>query len=171
MTDVGYSYKKLQDGEHVELQDLPPLPSSPGTARADHSAPQYLNIFDRNPRITSWAVKMLVACLVLVSALSFSRAAILEKKQAASTASSSTTRVPQYFQTTPELFTGMCASHNAKASPRSLTGNKVPLQQALRPSWPRAILLPSEPPPSSQINRLRRRSQSWETLRMRVSSS
>ena len=50
---------------------------------------------------------MIVACLVLLSAFSLTRAAILEKKQAASTASSSTTKVPQVFQTTPELFTGM----------------------------------------------------------------
>ena len=106
MTKVGYSYKKLQDGEHVQLQDLP-LPSSPDSARAEHPSPQYLNIFHRNPKTTSWAIKMLVACLVLLSALSLTRAAILEKKQAASTASSSTTGVPQYFQTTPEIFTGM----------------------------------------------------------------
>lgn len=170
MTNVGYSYKKLQDGEHVQLQDLP-LPSSPDSARAEHPSPQHLNILDRNPRITSWAIKMLVACLVLLSALSLTRAAILEKKQAAFTATSSTTRVPQYFQTTPEIFTGMCASHKAKASPNSLTGRKVPLQQALRLSWPRAILLPSEPPPSSRINLLRRRYPSLATLRMRASSS
>ena len=118
MANVGYSYKKLQDGEHVQLHDLP-LPSSPDTAREEPHSPQYLNFFHRNPKITSWAIKMLVASLVLLSALSLTRAAILEKKQAASTATSSTTRVPQIFQTTPELFTGMWTSHKLRQEPGS----------------------------------------------------
>ena len=108
---MGYSYKKLQGPEDVPLQDLPlplPSPSSPYIAREEPSSsslPQ--NFLHRNPKLTSWTIKMLIASLVLLSALSLTRAAILEKKQAASTASSSTTRVPQVFQTTPELFTGM----------------------------------------------------------------
>ena len=108
---MGYSYKKLQGPDNVQqqqqLQDLLPQPSSPDTVREEPPLPQ--NFFHPNPpkTTTSWAVKMLIASLVLLSALSFTRAAILEKKQAASTASASTTRVPQYFQTTPEIFTGM----------------------------------------------------------------
>ena len=109
MANMGYSYKKLHSPQHVQLQDLP-LPSSPGTAREEPPLPQRFNFFHRNPKITSWAIKMLVACLVLLSALSLTRAAILEKKQAASTANSSTTRVPQYFQTTPEIFAGLLTS-------------------------------------------------------------
>ena len=107
MSKMGYSYKKLQGPDNVQLQDLHdlPQPSSPDTAREESTSPQ--NLFLRNPKTTSWAVKMLIACLVLLSALSLTRAAILEKKQAASTASASTTRVPQYFQTTPEIFTGV----------------------------------------------------------------
>ena len=107
MPKMGYSYKKLQGPDNVQLQDLSPplpLPSSPDTAREEPPLPQ--NFFHSNPRTTSWAVKMLIASLILLSALSLTRAAILEKKQAASTASASTTRVPQYFQTTPEIFTG-----------------------------------------------------------------
>ena len=107
MANMGYSYKKLQGPEDVQLQDLP-QPPSPDTAREEPPLPQ--NFFHRNPRLTSWAIKMLGLCLVLLSALSLTRAAILEKKQAASTASSSTTRVPQYFQTTPEIFTGVLRS-------------------------------------------------------------
>ena len=106
MPNMGYSYKKLQGPDDVQLQDLqhPPLSSATDTAREERPSPH--TIFDRNPRTTSWAVKMLIVSLVLLSALSLTRAAVLEKKQAASTASSSTTKVPQVFQTTPELFTG-----------------------------------------------------------------
>lgn len=104
MTNIGYSYKKLQDPEDVQLQDLP-LSSAREIAREELPLPQ--NIFERNPKATSWAIKMFIASLVLLSAFSLTRAAVLEKKQAASTASSSTTTVPQYFQTTPELFPGM----------------------------------------------------------------
>ena len=105
MPNMGYSYKKLQGPDHVQLQDLS-LSSATDTAREELSLPQNLNFFDRNPKATSWAIKMLIASLVLLSALSLTRAAVLEKKQAASSASSSTTKVPQLFQTTPELFTG-----------------------------------------------------------------
>ena len=104
MAKMGYSYKKLQGPDNVQLQDLH-QPSSPDTAREEPPLPQ--NFFYRNPKTTSWIIKMLIASLVLLSALSLTRAAILEKKQAASTASASTTRVPQIFQTTPEIFTGM----------------------------------------------------------------
>ncbi len=108
MANMGssYSYKKLQGPEQVQLQDLP-LPASPHSVREESPSPRNLNFFHRNPRITSWAIKMLIASLVLLSALSLTRAVVLEKKQAASSATSSTTKVPQVFQTTPELFTGI----------------------------------------------------------------
>lgn len=108
MANIGYSYKKLQDPDDVQLQDLP-LPSIRETAGEELPLPQ--NIFQRNPKTTSWAIKMFIASLVLLSALSLTRAAVLEKKQAASTAS--TTTVPQYFQTTPELFPGPTATGRA----------------------------------------------------------
>lgn len=114
MTNMGYSYKKLQGPDDVQLQDLP-LPPATETAREELPLPQ--NFFHRHPKTTSWAIKMLIASLVLLSALSLTRAAVLEKKQAASTASSSTTRVPQVFQTTPELFAGMLTSHKFNCSP------------------------------------------------------
>ena len=117
MTDMAYSYKKLQGPEDVQLQDLQSLPSATTPAGEELPLYQKQNFFHRNPKTTSWAVMMIVACLVLLSAFSLTRAAILEKKQAASTASSSTTKVPQVFQTTPELFTGMLNS----ASPKVLT--------------------------------------------------
>ena len=115
MTNMAYSYKKLQGPEQVQLQDLYihphppiPIPSSPHSIiREDLPSSPYLNFLHRNPKTTFWATIMLIASLVLLSALSLTRAAILEKKQAASSASSSTTKVPQLFQTTPELFTGI----------------------------------------------------------------
>ena len=110
MTDMAYSYKKLQGPEHVQLHDLQPPDSAPSPAGEELPLYQKQNFFHRNPKTTSWAVMMIIACLVLLSAFSLTRAAILEKKQAASTASSSTTKVPQVFQTTPELFTGMLNS-------------------------------------------------------------
>lgn len=111
MANIGYSYKKLQDPDDVQLQDLP-LPSIRETAGEELPLPQ--NIFQRNPKTTSWAIKMFIASLVLLSALSLTRAAVLERKQAASTAS--TTTVPQYFQTTPELFPGILISHKLQHS-------------------------------------------------------
>ena len=115
MANMDYSYKKLQGPEDVQLQDLP-LPSSPGTAGEEPPIPPRHDLFHRNPKITPWAIKMLIAFLVLLSALSLTHAIVLEKKQAAYTASSSTTRVPQYFQTTPELFTGMLVSQTQMIS-------------------------------------------------------
>lgn len=109
MPNKGYSYKKLPGPDHVQLQDLSHS-SATETAREDLPLPQNQNFFHRNPKATSWAIKMLIAFLVLLSALSLARAAVLEKRQAASTASSSATKVPQLFQTTPELFTGTFAS-------------------------------------------------------------
>ena len=106
---MGYSYKKLQGPDHVQLQDLSQS-SAIDAAREELSSPQNQNFFDRNPKATSWAIKMLIASLVLLSALSLTRAVVLEKKQAASSATSSTTKVPQLFQTTPELFTGTLPS-------------------------------------------------------------
>lgn len=116
MPNMAYGYKKLQGPtpNHVQLQDLP-LPSVTDTAREEFPSPQ--NFFHRNPKTTSWLIKMFIVFLVLLSALSLTRAAVLEKKQAASTASSSTTHVPQVFQTTPELFTGTLPSHKLNGSP------------------------------------------------------
>ena len=113
MPNMGYSYKKLQGPDHVPLQDLP-LSSVTDIAREEPLSLKDQNLFDRNPKATSWAIKMFIASLILLSALSLTRAAVLEKKQAASTASSSTTKVPQLFQTTPELFTGMVPSLNVE---------------------------------------------------------
>ena len=168
MAKMGYSYKKLQGPDNVQLQDLP-QPSSPDTAR-EEEPPLPQNFFHRNPKATSWAVKMLVACLVLLSALSLTRAAILEKKQAASTASASTTRVPQYFQTTPEIFTGMLEPP-IQLNHQVANWQKVLLQLALRLSWPRSTPLPSVQPRSLQTAPLRPRYRLLGILRMRVSSS
>ena len=111
---MGYSYKKLQGPENVQLQDLQHLPLSSATEAAREELPSSQNFFNRNPKTISWAIKMLIASLALLSALSLTRAIVLEKRQAASTASSSTTTVPQVFQTTPELFTGLLTSSKLK---------------------------------------------------------
>ena len=106
MTDLAYSYKKLQGPEDVQFQDLQSLPSATNLAGEElPSLPQNPNpnFFHRNPKTTSCAIMMIIAFLVLLSALSLTRAIVLEKKQAA-------TKVPQVFQTTPELFTGMSNS-------------------------------------------------------------
>ena len=171
MANMGYSYKKLQGPDNVQLQDLLPQSSSPDTAREQPPLPQNFNFFHRNPKATSWAVKMLIACLVLLSALSLTRAAILEKKQATSTASASTTKVPQYFQTTPEIFTGMFETPPIQASHQVANWKKVQLQLALRLSWLRATPLPSAQPRSLQTAPLRPRYPSLAILRMRVFSS
>ena len=168
---MGYSYKKLQGPDNVQLQDLPQSSSpdtSPDTAREEPPLPQ--NSFHPNPKTISLAVKMLVACLVLLSALSLTRAAILEKKQAASTASASTTRVPQVFQTTPEIFTGMLKP-SSQDDDQVANWQQVQLQLALRLSWPRSTPLPSVQPRSLQTAPLRPRYRSLVILRMRVSSS
>ena len=142
MPRMGYTYKKLPGPDSVQLQDREdlPLPSGIDTAREELPRPQ--DFFHRNPRTTSWLIKMFIAFLILLSALSLTRAAYLEKKQAASVASSSVTEVPQIFQTTPELFTGMLPSHKISCS--SIDWQKVQLQRGVPPSWPRSIPLPSD---------------------------
>ena len=155
MTDMAYSYKKLQGPEQVQLQDLhsnPPIPSSPHSIREEDLPPSHNpSFFHRNPKTTFWATTMLVTSLVLLSALSLTRAAVLEKKQAASTTSSTTTKVPQLFQTSPELFTGILTFPKLPSfiADFPLRSNRNRPCALLGPDKPRSlprILIHSKPP-------------------------
>jgi len=50
---------------------------------------------------------MLSGFLVILAWASLTGAAYLDKRQSTATAASSTSKVPQYFQTTPEIYAGM----------------------------------------------------------------
>ena len=98
-----YSYKKLaQPLESIGLKDLSADPAE--EQLPDPSPPP--SLFGRHPKSTSLAVKMLVALLVSLSVFSLVHAVILDKRQATATPSTSNSNVPQYFQTTPEIFAG-----------------------------------------------------------------
>lgn len=47
-----------------------------------------------------------VGVLVVLLTISLGHAAFLEQRQATATVKSDTTKVPEYFQTSPELFAG-----------------------------------------------------------------
>ena len=98
MASMEYTYKKLDVPEEVALQDLP----------------QYLSTEDLDPkplptqstysRTKTVVFTMISSVLLLVTALSLVRAAWYEKR--ATTTATSSSKVPQYFQTTPEIFAG-----------------------------------------------------------------
>ena len=103
MASLSYSYKKLHPAEEVALQDVPqqaakedidldPLPvPTPSTKR---------------PRTRTIIFIMIAFVLILLTTLSLARAAWYERRQATTTASTTSTEVPQYFQTSPEIFAG-----------------------------------------------------------------
>ena len=102
MANLSYNYKKLDTAELVSFEDLPHQ-SSPedikfGQLPASSSS-------ERRSRTIIVILTMIALLLVLLSAFSLVRAAWLEKR-ATTTASVTSTDVPQYFQTSPEIFAG-----------------------------------------------------------------
>ena len=103
MASLSYSYKKLHPAEGIALQDLPqqqaredidpdPLPVPSPSKRLP------------NPRTVVFI--MIALILVLLTTLSLARAAWFERRQATTTPSTTSSEVPQYFQTSPEIFAG-----------------------------------------------------------------
>ena len=99
-----YSYKKLHPPELVALQDLPP--SSPLEAFQSELTLQQ-GPRDRHPKASLAIFTMISTLLLLLTAFSLVRAGLLDfAKRQATTASTTSTEVPQYFQTTPEIYAG-----------------------------------------------------------------
>ena len=103
MASLSYSYKKLHPAEEIALQDLPqqfaredinpdplPVPSAP----------------KRQPESRTIVFVMIALGLVVLTTLSLARAAWFERRQATTTPSTTSSEVPQYFQTSPEIFAG-----------------------------------------------------------------
>lgn len=105
---MGYTYKKLDAPEDVALhelsqsspeEDLKPEKSSKKTA------------LQRHPKASVAVFTMIATLLLLIAAFTVVRAGLLDfVKRQATTAGSTSSEVPQYFQTTPELFAGNLTS-------------------------------------------------------------
>ena len=100
-----YNYKKLHDpNEQLELDPLPSNPADkasqdPLSAEELHQRGFFAR-YSRNP----FAIMALISALFLtVAIIGLVRSAVLEPR---ATDTASSTNVPQYFQTTPELFAG-----------------------------------------------------------------
>ena len=103
MASKSYSYKKLHPAEEIALQDLPQQPAT--EAIDPHSLP-VPNTSTRQSRIRKIVFIMIAFVLVLLTTLSLARAAWFERRAATTTPSTSSSQVPQYFQTSPEIFAG-----------------------------------------------------------------
>lgn len=112
MADMSYTYKKLETPEEeLELHQIPSNPAVPATPRRSsiEKPPSQRFFATTAGKIIAIAVFMgaLVLALALVAVV---QSAVLEPR---ATSTASTADVPQYFQTTPELFAGAFWSFNA----------------------------------------------------------
>ena len=109
MADMGYTYKKLDTpDEELELHHIPSETKTPGPSNREQLGSEELThrgILTRSSSksrtiVIAMSGLMIVAVLALVAVV---RSAVLEPR---ATPTSSTEDVPQYFQTTPEIFAG-----------------------------------------------------------------
>ena len=103
MASESYSYKKLHSAEEITLQDLP---QQPATEANDPDPLPVLSASTRQSRTRTIVFIMIAFVLVLLTTLSLARAAWFERRAATTTASTTSSEVPQYFQTSPEIFAG-----------------------------------------------------------------
>ncbi len=103
MASVSYSYKKLHTAEEIALQDLP---QQAATEDIEPDPLPLPSASKRQPRTRTIVFIMIAFVLVLLATLSLARAAWFERRQATTTPSTTSSEVPQYFQTSPEIFAG-----------------------------------------------------------------
>jgi len=113
MAGRAYSYKKLDPSqEELELHQFPSKSPNPSTGQ--QLGPEellYQTSFLRRLGRTK-AIALIMSALLLILAIAgVVRSAVLEPRD---TSSASTTHVPQYFQTTPELFAGKFTSSDQR---------------------------------------------------------
>lgn len=131
MANTGYEYHKLDTTteEELELQDVPQRPSNPATK--EEPGPEripYKNQLARNPRLTRAIAASMFGLLIILAAVGVVRSAVVEKR--ATSTSSSSTQVPQYFQTTPEIYAGTHSFNHRQC--QLLISAQVPLLQGVR---------------------------------------
>ena len=103
MASLSYSYKKLHPAEEIALQDVPQKAAKEDIDLDPLPVP---NPSTKRPRTRTIIFTMIAFVLVLLTTLSLARAAWFERRQATTTSSTTSTEVPQYFQTSPEIFAG-----------------------------------------------------------------
>ena len=103
MASKSYSYKKLHSADEIALQDLP---QQPATEAIDLDPLPVPSASKRRSRTRTIVFIMIASVLVLLTTLSLARAAWFERRAATTTASTTSSGVPQYFQTSPEIFAG-----------------------------------------------------------------
>lgn len=103
MDSKSYSYKKLHSADEIALQDLA-LQSAPEAIDPD---PLPIPSASTRPSRNRIIVFMMIAfVLVLLTTLSLAHAAWFDRRAATTTPSTTSSEVPQYFQTSPEIFAG-----------------------------------------------------------------
>ena len=116
MASLSYSYKKLHPAEEIVLQDLP---QQPAREDIDPDPLPVPSASKRQPTTRTIVFIMIALILVVLMTLSLARAAWFERRQATATPSTTSSEVPQYFQTSPEIFAGQpILSHHVEYSHR-----------------------------------------------------
>ena len=117
MASKSYSYKKLlHSAEEIALQDLP---QQPATEAINPDPLPLPGASQRQSRTRTIAFIMIASVLVLLTTLSLAHAVWFGRRAATTTPSTTSTEVPQYFQTTPEIFAGeLLLPHHVEESHR-----------------------------------------------------
>jgi len=106
LDEMGYEYQKLETPEEeLELQELPRESINPAIKKelGPEEIP-YKNQLARNPKLTRAIAATMFGLLITLAVVGVAHSAYVDKR--ATSTSSSSTEVPQYFQTTPELYLG-----------------------------------------------------------------
>lgn len=116
MASKSYSYKKLHSAEEIALQDLPEQP----VTEATDPDPLPVPITSKRQSRTRTIVFIMIAfVLVLLTTLSLAHAAWFGRRAATITPTTTSSEVPQYFQTTPEIYAGeLLLPHHVEESHR-----------------------------------------------------
>jgi hypothetical protein len=107
MANMGYEYHKLDTppNEELELHEVPQKPSDPATnEKLGTKGVPSKTLLARHPTLTRAIAAIMFGLLIVVAAVGVVNSAIVGKR--ATSTSSSSTAVPQYFQTTPEIYAG-----------------------------------------------------------------
>lgn len=114
MANMGYNYKKLDTPDkELELHDVSQeqtLPTIEEDEAREEKSP-LRNFLEDYPRTTTRSTLIMMGLLILLATIGVASAGFLNRRST-STASSTSIDVPQYFQTTPELYAGTIVFHH-----------------------------------------------------------
>ena len=109
-----WSYKRLDAPQDVALNELPPSPSVEDTPVEDLAKQPF---HQRRPIAWIASVTMITALILLLTIFAVAHAGLLDFGKRQATSTSISTEVPQYFQTTPEIYAGRLPTPSVRNLP------------------------------------------------------